>query len=68
MQMKSPEQSFSKLNPMTHKKYPLQPSGIYPKFTRMVEHMQISLLSYTTIMKEKPKPHDHLSRCKKSIR
>ena len=40
---KNSQQSFSQLNPTILKKYhTLQPSGFHPKFTRMIQHMQIN--------------------------
>lgn len=40
---KNSQQNFSHLNPTTYKKdHTPQPSGIHPRFTRTVQHMQIS--------------------------
>ena len=39
------KKNISKLNPTTHKKYTPQLSGILPKFTRMVQHMQVNQCS-----------------------
>ena len=37
------QQNFSQQNPTIHKKdHTPQPSGIHPKFTRMVQHTQIN--------------------------
>ena len=40
---KNSQQNISKPNPTTHKKDDIpQTNGIHPKFTRMVQHMQIN--------------------------
>ena len=42
---KSSQQNISKLNPTVHKKdHTLWPSGIHPKFIRMIQYMQISVI------------------------
>ena len=46
--------SISKLNPKP------QPSGVHPKFTRMVQHMHLSQW-------DTPHQHYYLNRCKRSI-
>ena len=57
--------NINKPNPRTHKKHhTLQTSGIHPKFTRMVQHMQINMIYH---IHKRPKPHDHLKRCRKNI-
>ena len=53
---KNSQQNFSQLNPTTcQKDHTPRPGGIHPKFTRMVEHMQINQYQYTTLAKEKSK-------------
>ena len=53
--------SISKLNPTPHKKdHTPQPSGIHPKFTRMVQHMHLSQW-------DTPHQHYYLNRYKRSI-
>ena len=40
---KNSQQNISQPNPTTYKKdHTLQPSGTHPRFTRMVQHMQIN--------------------------
>ena len=44
------------MNPTTYKKdHTPQPSGIHPRFTRMVQHMQINVIHH--INKRKVKNH-----------
>ena len=65
---KNCQQNISKSNPTTHKKdHTPRPSGIHPKFTRMVQHMQINQCNPPHKQKKSQKPHDHLNRCIKSI-
>ena len=40
---KNSQQNFSKLNPTTYKKdHTPRPGGIHPRYTRMVQHMQMN--------------------------
>ena len=52
------KKNISKLNPTTHKKYTPQLSGILPKFTKMVQHMQVNQCSIPH--KQSQNSHDHL--------
>ena len=54
---KNSQQNFSQPYPTTYKKDHIpRPIGIHPRFTRMVQHMQINQqTSYTTLTKEKSK-------------
>ena len=57
--------NISEPNPRTHKKrHTLQSSGIHPKFTKMVQHMQINMVYH---IQKRPKPHDYLDRCRKTF-
>ena len=48
------QQNISKLNPMIHKKdHTPRPSGIHPKFTRMVQHTQINGIYHINRRKDK---------------
>ena len=55
---KNSQQNISKPNPKTHRKDCIpQPSGIHPRFTRMVQHRQINVIQH---INRRQKPHDHL--------
>ena len=58
---------FSQQNPTMYKKDHIpQPSGSHPKFTRMVQYIQINC-HIPHLQKESQKPHDHPHTCRKSI-
>ena len=59
--------NFSQQNPTYKKDHTPQQSGIHPKFTRMVQHMQINQRDTSHKQKRSQKSHDHLNRCRKSI-
>ena len=65
---KNSQQNISELNPTTYKKDRTpQPSGIHPKFTRTVQHLQSNQCNTPHKQKKSQKPRDYLNRCRKSI-
>jgi len=65
---KDSQQNFSQPNPTTYTKDHIQrPSGIHPRFTRMVQRMQINQGHTQHLQKKSQKPHDHLHRRRDSI-
>ena len=57
--------NVSKLDPTTQGKDDTPSFEIHPKFTKMAQHMQISVTYH--INKDDQKSHDHLSRCRETI-
>ena len=65
---KDSQQNFSQPNPTTYTKDHIQrPSGIHPRFTRMVQRMQINQGHTQHLQKKSQKPRDHLHRRRDSI-
>ena len=65
---KSPQQNFNQLNlKMYIKNCTPQPSGIYPRYTRLVQHVKMDECNPLHQQAKKEKSHDHINRCRKSI-
>lgn len=56
-----------KSNSVIYKKdYRLQPSGIYPRYVRLVQHLKINLCNPSHQQIKEQKSHDPINRCRKS--
>ena len=63
------QENFSQPNPTGYKtNHATRPTGIHPRFTGMVQHMQIKQHHTPHLQNKRQKPYDHINRWDKIIR